>query len=73
MLFVAQIRDNLLGQVDAVDTISDGIELVKKILIENEVELTEEIIDQIDNDLGYVYTDENDHTNSWSVFVGQTE
>ncbi|MCK9462624.1 MAG: hypothetical protein M0R80_23645 [Proteobacteria bacterium] len=67
-MFVAQIRDNLLGQVNAVDTIEEGIELVKKIVIENGVTVTEEIMTEIEEDWSYL-SEEGD----WSVCIGQTE
>ena len=82
MIFVAQINDNVLGCSTEVDTIEEGVELAKKIVVENMSEpgedgktigVSEEELTAIETDLEFVYTDGQDHTNSWSVCVGQTE
>ena len=83
MIFVAQINDNVLRCCTEVDTIQEGIEMAKKIVIENMSEPGEDgktipgvsqfRLTAIETDLEFIYTDEQDHTNSWSVCIGQTE
>ncbi len=60
MLFVAEIKDNVLGLCTPVDSYEDGIALVKEIVANNGVTLTDEVIDDI-NDCWDYYEDD------WSV------
>lgn len=64
--FVCQISDRLtLGAMTECDNLEDALELVREIVRENGVELTQEVEDEIDTDYGYVDTDLR-----WSVQVG---
>jgi len=67
MIFVCQIRNNLLGQVDEVETFDEGIILIKKIVQENGVELTPVVIQEIEEDYDYL-----DEGKEWSVCMGMT-
>ena len=74
--FVCQISNNSLGTVTQVETIEDGLELIKKIVVENGVEITPEVLEEIEND--YEYIDEMMQfeatpANSWGVCLGTIE
>jgi len=64
--FVCQINDKLaLGAMDECDSLDAAIELVKKIVQQNGVTLTAEVLDEIHRDHGYV-----DHDLQWSAQIG---
>jgi hypothetical protein len=64
--FVCQISAKLtLGTMTEHDSEEAAIEHLKRIVVENGVELTPEVLDEINNDLGYVQEDFE-----WSVQIG---
>jgi len=66
MFYVCQISENLtLGAIDQYSTQNEAIEMVEKIVAENGVEITNEVKQEIQNDLGYIDVDM-----LWSVQIG---
>jgi len=70
MIIVAQIANNILGQTDECDSYEEALDLAKKIIGENGVEITDEVIEALESG-GFVAGEETDTT--WSVCIGQTE
>ena len=65
MHYVCQIRDNLLGQIDEIEDLEDAKALVLQIVEENGVKITDEVRQEVDNDLSYL-----DESKEWSVCIG---
>lgn len=64
--FVCQINDRLtLGAMDECSSLEEALELVKRIVQQNSVDLTPEVLEEIENDYGYV-----DEDMQWLVQVG---
>jgi hypothetical protein len=64
--FVCQISAAMtLGTMTQHESEEAAIEHVKQIVVENGVELTPEVLEEINNDLGYVQEDME-----WSVQIG---
>jgi len=68
MYFVCQINNNLLGQMHQCDTEAEAIALVKRIIGENGVELTPDVLKEVENSLSYL-----DESKEWSVCIGIVE
>ena len=64
-MFVCQISNNLLGQVDEVADEEEGKALVLRLVAENGVEITDAVREEVNNDLSYL-SEEAD----WSVCIG---
>ena len=65
MYYVCQIRNNLLGQMDSFEDLEEAKDCLYAILRENGVKVTDEIRDEVDNDLSYL-----DDSKEWSVCIG---
>jgi hypothetical protein len=71
MIVVAQIMDNVLGQVNECETHEEAMELAKRIISENGIEITQEVVDELNGDGCYVSYKDTDTV--WSVCIGLTE
>jgi hypothetical protein len=65
MYYVCQIFNNLLGQMDEVETQDEAIDLVLKIVGENGIDISEEVKDEVNETLSYI-----DEDKEWSVCIG---
>jgi hypothetical protein len=65
MHYVCQIRDNLLGQIDEIAHLEDAKALVLQIVEENGVKITDDVRQEVDNDLLYL-----GEGREWSVCIG---
>lgn len=65
MYYVCQIRNNVLGQMNEFEDIEDAKAFLKNIVAENDVELTDEVLDEINADWSYLSEDRE-----WSVCIG---
>jgi hypothetical protein len=63
MFYVCQIKDNLLGQMDECEDLISALDLVQKIVKENGVDLSPDVLTEINEDWSYLGDD-------WSVCVG---
>jgi hypothetical protein len=69
MFYVCQIQNNLLGQMNECEDLITALDLVKQIVKENGVELTDAVIEEIDQDWSYI-SEEQPAQEQWSVCVG---
>lgn len=65
MYYVCQISNNLLGQMDEVETEKEAVDLLLSIVEQNGVEISEEVKREIDETLAYL-----DEDGEWSVCIG---
>ena len=65
MFYVCQIGFNReLGEINEFEKMSDAIDRVQEIVSENGVELTPEVLEEIEDDCGYI-------ADEWSVQIGK--
>ena len=65
MYYVCQISNNLLGQMDEVETEEEAVDLLLKIVEENGVEISEEVKQEVKETYAYL-----DESKEWSVCIG---
>lgn len=67
-MLVCQIANNVLGQVNEVESMEEAVALATKIIQENGVTITDEVTDELKNDFSFV-----DTSGEWSVCIGIPE
>lgn len=67
-MLVCQIANNVLGQVNEVESMEEAVALATKIIQENGVTITDEVTDELKNDFSFV-----DISGEWSVCIGIPE
>jgi hypothetical protein len=67
-MIVCQIANNLLGQVNEVETLEEAIAVATQIIQENGVTITDEVTAELENDFSFLSDD-----GEWSVCIGTPE